>query len=1001
LIQARARKTGAETFSHARSQARPTKRLMPNATPTQRRRAPQTFPGVRVACILLLALPMTAWGGPVGEEPAQATATLQGTVRTQAGSRLEGAWVRFTADSLGFPGAEDPLRSTRTVDGGAFILVIPAGVPGTLEIEAPGMVTETRAIPPLAPDEVRNLAITLVPLYQLDAITVVRGRTRPILNTEDAAQGGALEASELEALPADARDPLTLAFTVPGVSQATAFFGDAPLLTISGDNALYTSYLVDGLDNREGFLGGPRVQLPLAALARLEVSTATYRPGLGRSPNGVVSMETRAGGPTWEGELLLAGRPGMPLDASPKFAPAGVDPDGFRRFQLGGALGGPLVQDRTFVFLALEGTDEREDRIGSTAQTDFLGTELRTTWRGFARVDHGWSPTQTTTLRLALSDVARVGQGGGVIVPEADITTVRRGTLSSLTHRSTLRAGEAANTFSLQWGTFRWDFPPSASDLSTPQVTIVSPDLTTVEAVVGSSNFIFDEREQQIQLRNVFESQRGSTHTFRAGADLLHSQFTLLGANTNPMGAYTVVNEGNIRPTGPFLSIRDVPADVRVLRFSLDARPQQVNLGQTLLGAFVEHAWRPRTNLTVLSGVRWDYDNITSRGESTPDLDNVQPRLAVNWLPTPRTSVRAGWGIYTGIFPYAVYSDAVQFGPEGNRVVTFEGVDFPPPALGQGPAAAAIAALEGRLPPGEERRMFARGLEQPESRQATLGWGIELGTHWALSADGLWMESRNLPRSWDLNALDRPRAAADTVNLPPTAGDPFRPMDPSVTGYRRLTTTDAGGQGQHLALHTVIRRTPARGVGLEGSWVWARTRNNTEDINFRATQGNRFEDEWGDAINDRRHHLTLRTHWRPDAPGRLSRLRVGGVADFQTGSPVNRIAFFRDLDGSGPIFGNGFLGNHDRFAGVPRNGERLPNAFRMDGSIGFTFPLPTGILETRLEIFNLLNSTLQTGFANGIPGGGPRTQVGRPGDPMVFTTAAPPRQFQLTARWAF
>jgi hypothetical protein len=386
------------------------------------------------------ARPFTPASSRTPAHPDIESATLRGTVRTQAGNRLEGATVRFAPEPAGQP------LATRTDPRGEFQLGIPAGTPGTLTVEGEGMVTATLPIRALAADEVRSVALTLVPLYQLDAITVVRGRDRPLLNTEDAAQGGALEASEIQALPTDARNPLTLAFTVPGVSQATAFFGDAPPLTISGDNALYTGYVIDGLDNKEGFLGGPRVLLPLAALARLEVFTATYRPGLGRSPNGVVSMETRAGGPVWEGELLLAGRPGTPLDASPKFAPPGVDPDGFRRFQFGGALGGPLVADQTFLFVALEGTDEREDRIGSTAQADFLGTELRTTWRGFARIDHGWSPRQTTTLRLALSDVERVGQGGGVIVPEADITTVRRGSLSSLTHRSTLRGGEAANT---------------------------------------------------------------------------------------------------------------------------------------------------------------------------------------------------------------------------------------------------------------------------------------------------------------------------------------------------------------------------------------------------------------------------------------------------------------------------------------------------------------------------------------------------------------------------
>jgi hypothetical protein len=118
-----------------------------------------------------------------------------------------------------------------------------------------------------------------------------------------------------------------------------------------------------------------------------------------------------------DGRDFLVNRPGTPIDSDPKFAPAGVDPDGFRRTQLGGAFGGPLATDRTFVFGALEYTNEQEDRIGSTARTDFLGTEERETWKAFARLDHGWSPSQTTTLRFALSDERRKGQGGGVIVP--------------------------------------------------------------------------------------------------------------------------------------------------------------------------------------------------------------------------------------------------------------------------------------------------------------------------------------------------------------------------------------------------------------------------------------------------------------------------------------------------------------------------------------------------------------------------------------------------------
>jgi hypothetical protein len=49
-------------------------------------------------------------------------------------------------------------------------------------------------------------------------------------------------------------------------------------------------------------------------------------------------------------------------------------------------------------------------------------------------------------------------------------------------------------------------------------------------------------------------------------------------------------------------------------------------------------------------------------------------------------------------------------------------------------------------------------------------------------------------------------------------------------------------------------------------------------------------------------------------------------------------------------------------------------------------------------VFNRVNLS---GVANGIPGGGTRTQVGRPGDPIVIANAGAPRQIQFSARYAF
>jgi hypothetical protein len=257
--------------------------------------------------------------------------------------------------------------------------------------------------------------------------------------------------------------------------------------------------------------------------------------------------------------------------------------------------------------------------------------------------------------------------------------------------------------------------------------------------------------------------------------------------------------------------------------------------------------------------------------------------------------------------------------------------------------------------------------------------------------DGVYVDTRRLPRSWDLNAQTRSIGPTDTLGLSTTIGDASRPVTPSTGSYRRLTTTESGGRSTYAGLSTAVRYRATDRLLVDANWTWSHAITNTEDINFNASVGNNFDLDRADANNDRRHKATVRATWTG-----IRGLTLSGILDGQTGTPINRVAYFRDLTGSGGAYGDGFIGNYQRFAGVPRNGERLPAALFINTSAAYDFRIGVTALTARADVFNLLNRLNASGFATGLGGGGSATQVGRPGDPVSYSTAGAPRQVQLS-----
>ncbi|CAA9585988.1 MAG: Oar-like outer membrane protein protein, OmpA family [uncultured Thermomicrobiales bacterium] len=128
-----------------------------------------------------------------------------------------------------------------------------------------------------------------------EEIVVTGSRAVTGINTVNAEISGSLSERELRDLPVEGRDVLGALVRLPNVVPSTGFFPEAPAISINGSNALDTNYLIDGLDNNENFLGGPKFPVPLGFTREVTVIANSYSVQYGRTPNGLVNFTTPSG----------------------------------------------------------------------------------------------------------------------------------------------------------------------------------------------------------------------------------------------------------------------------------------------------------------------------------------------------------------------------------------------------------------------------------------------------------------------------------------------------------------------------------------------------------------------------------------------------------------------------------------------------------------------------------------------------------------------------------
>jgi hypothetical protein len=288
---------------------------------------------------------------------------IVGSVSDVSGASVAGAQVTATNTGTGL------VRQATTDSNGNYTFTeLPLGN-YSVTVVKPGFRTETATKIQVAVEGPQRANVTLTPGRVEEKVEVEANV--PLVETTSNTLGGTIQATQIEDLPINGRDYMKMLTLVPGAAADTGGAADSPgsfgVFSVNGNRGRSNNFLLDGTDMNDGFrndnaineggvFGIPATLLPIDAIQEMAILNNTEAE-FGRNSGSIVNMVTKSGTNGLHGGVFEYFRNNA-LDARNYFNADPAPQNGFHNNQFGGSLGGPIIKDKTFFFLAYEGQRE-------------------------------------------------------------------------------------------------------------------------------------------------------------------------------------------------------------------------------------------------------------------------------------------------------------------------------------------------------------------------------------------------------------------------------------------------------------------------------------------------------------------------------------------------------------------------------------------------------------------------------------------------------------------
>ena len=634
------------------------------------------------------------------------TANVYGLVKDESGAVIPGVTVRFTNEAT-----NTEVTTTSNPAGEFSATFLPIGR-YTIRAHADGFKTFLEKGLELVASQQLRYSITLA-LGQVNQQVEVTAEA-PLLQNASVQLSDRLNRGQLDHLPATNRDFTALLTLQTGVAESKD-----KLYTVNGLASAGISITVDGVDasgNAESPLLGMFQSrnminvISQEAIQEVSVSKGVISADVSRTMSGNFNIISKGGTNQFHGTLFENLRNDRLNARNALLAPTTAKPN-VRFNQFGGSLGGPVLKDKAFFFVAYEGYRQSNLTIlsGQTPTPEFKAKAIAAVPEFKAALDMFPNPTETYAAGAASANYQ------GVQPARAnDDTLLIRGDYNLGSNNRLSARYQHGHPFNgaptmLAANPQEWHFTNDSAYLS----WVHSASSWTSETR-GGYNSSHTLRQQAYYPTGTSAFQLQGGFSFAAGImEIIGHSYSMEEVFAKTTGRHTIKFGAIHFVQTPGRHSEKVP----VLRYGSAAdmlanKPNRVTLtlGNPLfhgrawhLGGFVQDDFKFRPNLLLNIGMRYEYYSVFKSAENNlfnvgkeanafqnppvyrpqdafykPDRNNVLPRIGLAWSPgrDSKTTIRGGFGMSVGAFDLRNFYTYVGYNQKVISDYTFSGADL-------------------------------------------------------------------------------------------------------------------------------------------------------------------------------------------------------------------------------------------------------------------------------------------------------------------------------------